>query len=122
MKKIFSILTLMLLAVIVVADYHDPNQSFDYDSDSNGAESSSAYASEYRGNTYDYYASGSGYHSGNGGCYFTVAATVAGSQVSHAFGAWGPNSAYISNSASVSFDSYASGYGSAGYSQANASI
>lgn len=122
MKRFFCVFTLMLLAVVVVADYQDPNESFDSDSDSNGVESASAFASEYRGDTYEYYASGSGYYSGNGGCYFSVAATVAGFQVSDAFGAWGPNSAYISNSGSFSNESYANGYGSAGYSQASASI
>lgn len=123
MKKLLCILTLMFIAIGINADFHDPNHTLDYDQGTHGHDYASAYASEYRGDTFDYYGQGFASNSdGSGVHYFSVQATA--SIYSNTFSGfvWGTPSVWIDISMSFTSRSRASGYGGSGYATVRASV
>lgn len=123
MKKLLYVLTLMFIAIGINADFHDPNHTYDYDQSTVGPDYASAYASEYRGDTFDYYAQGYASDSSGGEWYyFTVAASASIYQNGYSGFIWGTPSLLIDISMSFTFNTYARGYGSSGYAVAIASV
>ena len=123
MKKLLCILTLMFIAIGINADFHDPNHTYDYDQSTVGPDYASALASEYRGNTFDYYAQGyASNSSGNEWNYFTAQAFTSIYTNSYSGYVWGTSSLLIDISMSFTYDSYASGYGGSRYAIASASV
>ena len=119
MKKLLCILTLMFIAIGINADFHDPNHTYDYDQSSIDPDYASALASEYRGDTFDYYAQGyASNSSGEEWNYFTAQATASIYANGYSGYVWGTSSLFMDISMSFTHESSANGYGSSGYAQA----
>lgn len=120
--KVVVFLFFMTLVLVAVADYHDPNSYWDYDSSSIGDDYASAYASKYiNTNDIDYYASGYASYSGNDWQSFTVSAEASSVSASLNGIFMGSNSWSESISTTLNYSTSVSGYGSCGYASASAS-
>lgn len=122
MKKFFCIFTLMFITFIVCADWHDPNSTWDYDSDKDGDCRASAFASEYRGDTFEYFGQGAASNRGDDVADFLVSWSLGQYHDSLQGSFWGPDSFYLNAGTSFTERSSAGGYGSCEYASASVSV